>query len=75
MNVVDYRRIMIEILIDLKNLSIPQLARQERLQLRYILYKPLSLKGRLVSGLEADRKALIRSLIVDFKDKLFFLRT
>jgi hypothetical protein len=66
---------MVEISIDLKNLSVHQLARRERLQSRSMLCKPLSLEGRLVSELEADRKALMRSLIVDFEDKPLFLRT
>jgi hypothetical protein len=74
-NVVDCRRMMVEISIDLKNLSVHQLARRERLQSRSMLCKPLSLEGRLVSELEADRKALMRSLIVDFEDKPLFLRT
>jgi hypothetical protein len=74
-NVVDYCRMMVEISINPKNLSIPQLARRGRLQSRSMLCKPLSLEGRLVSGLGADRKALMRSLIVDFEDKPFFLRT
>jgi hypothetical protein len=72
-NVVNGRRLMVEILIDPKNLFIPQSARQGRLQWRSMLCKPLSLEGRLVSRLGADRKTLMRRSIIDFEDKAFSL--
>jgi hypothetical protein len=74
--VVDYRELMVEISIyPTKNLPIPQLERQGRLQSRSVLCKPLSLEERLVSRLGTDRKTLMRRLIVDFEDKPVFLRT